>query len=151
MNKNYPISVREEPIDLVSLHAPSSLPPRELVKEWPTQTHKLEEDGKKWTVIAYDTILILLPLALLAKAVVVAVFGQFGDTGGQLDLVPVELVRLTEFNGQLVTLFTIIFATIIATLVRRYALWKAQKGASVAQLEQLHSSISLPKTLSLIW
>ncbi|KIW08507.1 uncharacterized protein PV09_01401 [Verruconis gallopava] len=151
MEKLNGVQVQNEPINLDSLRTPPSLPPRELVKEWPTETHKLEEDRKRWAVIAYDTVLILLPLALLAKAIVVAVFGQDGDTGGQLDLVSPVLIRLDEFNSQLVTLFTIVFATIIATLVRRYALWKSQKGASVATLEQLHSSISLPKTLSLIW
>jgi hypothetical protein len=50
----------------------------------------------------------------------------------------------------LVTLFTIIFVTIIATLVKRYALWKAQLGAKVADLEQYQASTSLPSTLKMI-
>jgi hypothetical protein len=47
-------------------------------------------------------------------------------------------------------LFTIIFGTIIATLVKRYALWKAQEGATIAKLEQYQASISLPGTLKTI-
>jgi hypothetical protein len=126
------------------------VPNLEPILAWPTETHKLEEHSRDWSVIAYNTTLIVLPLGLLAKAILVSVMGE-SSPDGYLDLVPPTTVALVEFNRQLVTLYTIVFATIIATLVRRYALWKAQKGASVAELEQLHSSISLPKTLSLIW
>ena len=119
------------------------------LQDWPTEAHNLEERQREWTVIAYDTVLIILPLGLLAKAIVVSIFGD--NAGRNLDEVPLETLRLVEFNDQLVTLFTVIFGTIVATLVRRFALWKAQTGASVTTLEQLHSSISLPKTLSLVW
>jgi hypothetical protein len=47
-------------------------------------------------------------------------------------------------------LFTIIFMTMIATLVRRYALWKAQEGATIAELEQYQASTSLPNTVKMI-
>jgi hypothetical protein len=40
-----------------------------------------------------------------------------------------------------------IFLTIVSTFLRRYALWKAQKGAYVAKLEQLNASTSLPSAL----
>jgi hypothetical protein len=40
--------------------------------------------------------------------------------------------------------------TTIATLVKRFTLWKAQKGATVAELEQYQASISLPSTLKMI-
>lgn len=106
-------------------------PPTEGISAWPQRTHKLEEHQREWTVIIYDAVLILLPLGLLAKAILVAIFGDQGHLGPGigLDLVPSTTKRLVEFNAQLVTLFTIIFTTIVATLVRRYALWKAQKGA----------------------
>jgi hypothetical protein len=52
--------------------------------------------------------------------------------------------------AQLVTLFTIIFMTTIATLVKRFALWKAQEGATIAELEQYQASISLPSTIKMI-
>jgi hypothetical protein len=48
-------------------------------------------------------------------------------------------------------LFTVIFMTTIATLVKRFALWKAQKGAKVTDLEQYQASTSLPSTLKMIF
>lgn len=72
-------------------------------------------------------------------------------TDGNLDLVPTRVKVLVAMDDQLATLFTIVFATIIATLVKRVALWRAQRGASVAALEQLHASTSLPKAISSIW
>lgn len=51
---------------------------------------------------------------------------------------------------QLGTAYTIIFMTTIATLFKRFALWKAQEGATVAELEQYQASISLPGTLKMI-
>ncbi|MBA7492479.1 hypothetical protein ES702_03029 [subsurface metagenome] len=51
----------------------------------------------------------------------------------------------------MVTAFTIVFVAIMATTIRRYALWKAQNGAYLADLEQLHASISLPDTLKMIF
>jgi hypothetical protein len=47
-------------------------------------------------------------------------------------------------------LFTIIFGTTVATLVKRYALWKAQEGATIAKLEQYQASTSLPSTVKTI-
>jgi hypothetical protein len=41
--------------------------------------------------------------------------------------------------------------TTIATLVKRYTLWRAQKGATLAQLEQWQASISLPSTIKMIF
>jgi hypothetical protein len=39
----------------------------------------------------------------------------------------------------------------LTTAVRRWALYKAQQGAYLAELEQLHSSISLPSTIKMVW
>ena len=39
----------------------------------------------------------------------------------------------------------------MTTFVRRLALWKAQKGAYIGQLEQLQASISLPSTIKTVW
>lgn len=57
-----------------------------------------------------------------------------------------ELIRL-----QLTTLFTVVFVLIVTTVVRRLALYKAQEGATIAKLEQLQASISLPGTLRAAW
>jgi hypothetical protein len=40
--------------------------------------------------------------------------------------------------------------TTLATLMKRYTLWKAQQGATVAELEQYQASDSLPNTLKMI-
>jgi hypothetical protein len=39
----------------------------------------------------------------------------------------------------------------MTTTVRRWALYKAQQGAYLSDLEQLHASISLPSTFKMIW
>lgn len=49
------------------------------------------------------------------------------------------------------TAFTIIFVTIMTTVTRRYALYKAQKGAYIADIEQLQASISLPSTIKMVF
>ncbi|KAK5096205.1 hypothetical protein LTS08_007811 [Lithohypha guttulata] len=63
----------------------------------------------------------------------------------------VALANLYNLNAQLITLFTIIFVTTVSTLLRRYALWKAQKGSYISELEQLQGSMSVTSTLTLIW
>lgn len=60
--------------------------------------------------------------------------------------------RLRQTNSiQMVTIFTIIFVAIMATAIRRYALYKAQHGAYLADLEQLHASISFPDTIKMVF
>lgn len=58
----------------------------------------------------------------------------------------------TETNlYQVVTAFTIIFVTIMTTVTRRYALYQAQQGAYITDLEQLQASISLPSTIKMVF
>jgi hypothetical protein len=52
---------------------------------------------------------------------------------------------------KLVTAFTIIFVVIMSTFVKRLALYKAQSGARLSDLEQLQASISLPSTIRMIF
>jgi hypothetical protein len=52
---------------------------------------------------------------------------------------------------QLTTAFTIAFVTICSTMVKRWALYKAERGGYLAELEQLQSSTSLPSTAKMIW
>ena len=151
MGKSEVVVVSNELKDVESLGGAASHDTRVLVEDWPTEASKLERYQQEWTTFAYDIVLILLPLGLLAKAIVAAVFGTRMNTDGNLDLLPTQVKILAQVDDQLVTLFTIVFATIIGTLVRRVALWRAQKGASVATLEQLHASTSLPKAISSIW
>lgn len=53
--------------------------------------------------------------------------------------------------SKLVTAFTIVFVTIMSTLVKRLALYRAQQGATVSDLEQLQASISLPSTIKTVF
>jgi hypothetical protein len=148
MEKKYPLVHIASVDDAASARTASFLHPAAegAIEAWPNETHALEERQRDWSVILYDSILLFLPLCLFAKIAIVVAYSN-----KQADFATKQTIVLVQFNDQLVTLFTVIFGTIIATLVRRYALWKAQKGASVAELEQLHSSISLPRTLSLVW
>ena len=45
----------------------------------------------------------------------------------------------------------IVYILILTTCLRRLALWKAQRGAILGDLEQIQASISLPATLKAIW
>jgi hypothetical protein len=40
---------------------------------------------------------------------------------------------------------SVIFMTTMGTLVKRYALWKSQRGATLGELEQFNSSTSCVK------
>ena len=132
---------------------PPELPPRP-VSTWPQEPVPLVPDKKSSAgSTVYDAVLLAFPLLLIAKiGLVIAAWHIDRDHKGiDVDLVSTLTMFLIKLNDQLVTAFTIVFVTIISTLVRRYALYKAQRGAYVAELEQLQGSISLPSTLKLIW
>ncbi|KAK5084761.1 hypothetical protein LTR05_005839 [Lithohypha guttulata] len=121
---------------------------------WPTQPKPLvlsKWERNLW--LAYDIFLVFMPVALIVKTglVILAWKLDSGNSGSYFDQASQLSWYLVSFNSQLVTLFTIIFVTIISTCVKRYALWKAQKGAYLSELEQLQGSVSLPSTLKLIW
>ncbi|EHY53653.1 hypothetical protein HRR83_003866 [Exophiala dermatitidis] len=123
-------------------------------KAWPREPVPLVPDTKgKMFMWIYDGVLLAVPLLLIAK--IGLVIGAWrldrSHRGNDIDLVSKLTTFLIEFNGQMTTAFTIVFVTVISTLVRRYALWKAQSGARVSELEQLQGSISLPSTIKLIW
>ncbi|KEF51049.1 uncharacterized protein A1O9_12899 [Exophiala aquamarina CBS 119918] len=120
---------------------------------WPQEPVPLVPDRKVSILMAiFDASLLLVPFVLFTKIglVIGAWYIDRGHRGSGVDLVSKLTLFLLEFNGQMVTAFTIIFVTIMSTLVRRYALWKAQEGAYVSELEQLQGSISLPSTFKLI-
>ena len=92
-------------------------------------------------------------MALIVK-VVLCIFASHKDEkwqGPLIDHVSSITLNLIKFNQQLTTIFTIFFILIIATSVRRLALFKAERGATVAELEQYQASISLPSTFRAIW
>ena len=121
---------------------------------WPVQPVPLAENRWKSTWLnIYDAILITMPFLLITKiALVIAAWNKdLSQAGYYIDEVSLPTTNLISFNDQLVTLITIIFVTIISTFVKKLALWKAQKGAYVSDLEQLQGSVSLPSTIKLIW
>jgi hypothetical protein len=105
MEKHWPLSVElrslEKEQSFSSAHSltpgtPSTPAPE--IKNWPSQTQELAEIVKpNFAVIAYDCALILLPIILLAKAFIVLFF---------------QLQEFADLNDQLVTLYTVIFATV---------------------------------------
>lgn len=146
--------------DNSSLHPSSHQNPThttvpELPHQWPAEPVPLtpEPTTERW-LLAYDIALCVIPLALIAKAVmcIVASVIDKKNTGWDVDKVHALTIYLLKFNHQLTTIFTVVFVLIITTLVRRLALFMAQEGsATVAKLEQLQASISLPGTLKAIW
>jgi hypothetical protein len=102
---------------------------------------------------AVDVLICLLPLALIVKGFLCILAHEIDKThvGPSIDMASRLTLALIDFNAQLTTLFTIIFIVIVSTTVRRWALWKAEKGATIGEIEQLHASISLTSTLKAIW
>ncbi|KAJ9657144.1 hypothetical protein H2198_004502 [Neophaeococcomyces mojaviensis] len=124
------------------------------IQAWPTQPKPLSltrNEQVLWT--AFDIVLVALPVLLIIKTglCIYAYNTDKGFTGVDIDSVSLLTQGLIALNAQLVTLFTIVFVTIMSTFVKRYALWRAQRGAYVSDLEQLQGSVSLPSTLKLIW
>lgn len=129
-------------------------PTDQALKRWPQEPQPItNEPVVERFLDFFDVILCFLPCALLVKAglCVLASKQDADHKGPYIDKASQLTVRLIQFNGQLTTIFTIIFILIVSTTVRRIALWRAEKGATIGELEQLHASISLPATLKAIW
>lgn len=144
--------------------------PSEVLIEWPAEPHALAPEPAKarWT-LAYDIALCVVPLALIAKAVlcIVASVIDKGNSGYEVDMVSNLTRYLIRFNQQvyysiyfesdslihvqLTTLFTVVFILVITTGVRRLALYLAHEGATISKLEQLQASTSLTGTVQVIW
>ncbi|KAK5103811.1 hypothetical protein LTS08_003232 [Lithohypha guttulata] len=144
-------SQRESEQDLVANENTQDVLP---TKSWPQEPVPLvPEKTVSLMQNALDAGMVILSLLLIAKIALV-IYAWKKDSiwsGGYIDLVSGLTTSLIEFNSQMVTAFTIVFVTIISTLVKRYALFKAEKGAYISDLEQLQGSVSLPSTFKLIW
>lgn len=151
--KEFRIGVREMPSSRSSGSFQRTQTEQPL-KRWPQEPLPItNEPIVEGFLDLFDVILCILPCALLVKAGL-CVLGSHLDAdnkGPHVDRATQLTVRLIQFNGQLTTIFTIIFILIVSTTVRRFALWRAEKGATIGELEQLHASISLPATLKAIW
>lgn len=129
----------------------SETPP---LQKWPHEPQPItNEPVVERCLDAVDVVLCMLPCILIMKAGLCVLAHEIDKThvGASIDKASQLTLRLIEFNGQLTTIFTIIFIVIVSTTVRRYALWKAEKGATIGEIEQLHASISLTATLKAIW
>ncbi|ETI26582.1 hypothetical protein G647_03360 [Cladophialophora carrionii CBS 160.54] len=124
------------------------------LRRWPHEPQPIINDPfVERCLDAVDVIICLLPCILIMKAGLCVLAHEIDKThvGPSIDKASQLTLRLIEFNSQLTTIFTIIFIVIVSTTVRRYALWKAEKGATIGEIEQLHASISLTATLKAIW
>ena len=133
----------------------SPLPPN--IKQWPSEplptTHYSWEYELAMDV--FDSILCIIPVTLIAKAGL-CVFAAYHETeqghvGARLDEASFISRQLIQANAQLTTLFTICFLVIASTLFKRLALWKSQRGATLAELELLQASVSPTSTLRVMF
>ncbi|KAL4778133.1 hypothetical protein BJX76DRAFT_363018 [Aspergillus varians] len=111
-------------------------------KGWPDQPQKLKSNARENKIAtAINTILTCLPLLSLALAIsVIVVHGR--EVSEHRDVV-IQETRLGP------TVFPIIFAAIVSSMMRSYALWKAQNGAALGLIEQLNGSPSFAGTIEL--
>lgn len=124
-----------------------------LTKTWPQgPVHLTPNRLERAALILYDLGLVVVPIILIVKIILCIVFWRLDreHVNSAIDAVHPATWMLVELNEQLVTIFTIIFVTIISTLVKRYALYRAQRGAYVSDLEQLQGSVSMTSTLKLV-
>ena len=124
------------------------------LKRWPQEPQPItNEPIIERCLDLIDVILCILPCVLILKAGLCIWAFEIDKThvGASIDKTSQLTLKLIQFNGQLTTIFTIIFIVIISTAVRRYALWKAERGATIGEIEQLQASISLTATLRAIW
>lgn len=151
-DKDFTIGVRELPSSgSDSIQRAQTEQP---LKRWPQEPQPItNEPVVERFLDFFDVILCILPCALLVKAGLCVLASQLDaeNKGPYIDKASQLTVRLIQFNDQLTTIFTIIFILIVSTTVRRFALWRAEKGATIGEIEQLHASISLPATLKAIW
>ncbi|KEF58329.1 uncharacterized protein A1O9_06255 [Exophiala aquamarina CBS 119918] len=154
-NKDFTIGVREVPsssgTDSTYIQRSQTEQP---LKRWPQEPQPItNEPVVERFLDFFDVILCILPCALLIKAGLCVLASRLDaeNKGPYIDKASQLTVKLIQFNEQLTTIFTIIFILIVSTTVRRFALWRAEKGATIGELEQLHASISLPATLKAIW
>ena len=138
------------------IELPLRSPLSQKIKQWPSEplsTHYSWEYELAMNV--FDSVLCLIPIALIAKAGL-CVFASYhdmeqGHVGARIVEASFISRQLVEVNSQITTLFTVCFLVIAATLFKRLALWKAQRGATLAELELLQASVSPTSTLRVMF
>lgn len=135
--------------------APPHSPIFHQIKRWPS--NPLPVHYTKPIEIAldfYDVVLCLIPVAMIFKAAYCVVGVNYDlahkNYGLYIEFAS-ELTRtLVKVNKQMTTIFTIVFLVIAGTMFKRLALWRAQKGAKLSDLELYQASISPASTLRMI-
>lgn len=152
--KEMNVSVEPVPEPLSSKSPTEQVVPR----DWPNEPGQLEVSRLyEFAMLMYDLFLCLLTLALVMKTTLCIISYKINHRRWEGILTsPVDMGSpLTSFlqilNAQIVTAFTIVFVTVMTTVTRRYALWKAQRGAYVSDLEQMCGSTSLPSTIKMVF
>lgn len=102
----------------------------------------------------YDVLLCLIPVAMIFKAVYCVVGVKydlkFHHYGLYIEFASDVTKTLVKVNKQMTTIFTILFLVIMGTMFKRFALYKAQRGAKLSELELLQASTSPASTLRMI-
>lgn len=125
------------------------------VKNWPSTPLPTRYTKQiELMLTLYDVILVIIPILLIVKAItcVVAAKKDFDNKhyGLYIEYASALSQKLVLANAQLSTIFTILFLVIMGTFFKRLALWKAQRGAKLAEVELLQASISPTGTLRMI-
>jgi hypothetical protein len=155
--------LRETTIEIHELKEPENthwpLPqtpdtPGESLKRWPETPQPITNEYKVEVILdTFDIVICLVPVALIVKAGL-CILANAIDTphkGPLIDQTSDLTLKLIEFNSQLTTIFTIVFIIIVSSALRRFTLWRAERGATIGQLEQLQSSMSMAGTLKAVW
>ena len=133
----------------------SQSPIAQHIKNWPTNplpTHYTWDLELMLTV--YDIVLCIIPLLMIVKAIICVVAAQkdldAGHFGIYIEYASSLSQQLVAVNKQMTTIFTILFLAIMGTFFKRLALWKAQRGAKLSELEILQASVSPTGSLKMI-
>ncbi|RDW68842.1 uncharacterized protein DSM5745_08602 [Aspergillus mulundensis] len=113
------------------------------VDRWPVEPQKLRRNAQSDTFTTFlEIILALLPGVFLALAItVIRLDGdEISDNGAKV----IQAINLTP------SIFPIVFAAIVGSMMRSLALWRAERCASLGTLEQLNGSTSFAGTFSLV-
>lgn len=123
--------------------------------QWHSQQPDSLGEDPMWEFFfsAYDFFLCFLAFASILKTSLVIYAWHYDrkNSDWRVDNVSLLTLKLLDFNEQVVTVFTIVFITIMTTVTRRLALYKAQQGAYISDLEQLQASVSLPAVIKMVF
>ncbi|KAL4906290.1 hypothetical protein BDW74DRAFT_177306 [Aspergillus multicolor] len=114
------------------------------VYRWPVEPKELRSNARSDTSsLSFDVILALIPIIFLALAI--TAIRLDGDDVSDYGAKVIQTTKLAP------SVFPIVFAAIVGSMMRSYALWRAERSASLGTLEQLNGSTSLAGTFLLMF